>query len=150
MCFNLTSDLELTANLFSAFLLGQIMRLDTISGRLDEQVRLATIATVTIATVTIATEIIMTTIYIRKWLKIFPTQLLSTQFLWGFLGSLTLMLMLANFPNSKWWKKPGKWLKPWQMGTHPRVLSESYPMNTNMTGFQWFSEVSASLCFGRK
>ena len=26
------------------------------------------------------------------------------------------------------------------MGTHLRVLSESYPMNTNMTGFRWFSE----------
>ena len=25
------------------------------------------------------------------------------------------------------------------MGTHPRVLSESYPMNTNMTEFRWFS-----------
>ena len=25
------------------------------------------------------------------------------------------------------------------MGTHLRVLSESYPMNTNMIGFRWFS-----------
>ena len=24
------------------------------------------------------------------------------------------------------------------MGTHLRVLSESYPMNTNMSGFRWF------------
>ena len=24
------------------------------------------------------------------------------------------------------------------MGTHLRVLSESYPLNTNMTGFRWF------------
>ena len=24
------------------------------------------------------------------------------------------------------------------MGTHLRVLSESYPMNTNMTGFIWY------------
>ena len=37
----------------------------------------------------------------------------------------------------KTWKKL---LKPWQMGTHLRVLSESYPMNTNMTGFRWFSK----------
>ena len=29
-----------------------------------------------------------------------------------------------------------KWLKPWLMGTHLKVLSESYPMNTNMTGFR--------------
>ena len=28
----------------------------------------------------------------------------------------------------------GKWLKPWHIGTSLRVLSESYPMNTNMTG----------------
>ena len=26
------------------------------------------------------------------------------------------------------------------MGTHLRVLSKSYPMNTNMTGFGWFSK----------
>ena len=36
------------------------------------------------------------------------------------------------------------------MGTHLRVLSESYPMNTNMIGFRWFSRIFASLCFGRK
>ena len=29
------------------------------------------------------------------------------------------------------------------MGTILRVLSESYPMNTNMTGFKWFLKVSA-------
>ena len=28
----------------------------------------------------------------------------------------------------------------WHMGTHLRVLAESYPMNTNMTGFRWFSK----------
>ena len=27
------------------------------------------------------------------------------------------------------------------MGTHQRVLSESYPMNTNMTGLRWFSNL---------
>ena len=32
-------------------------------------------------------------------------------------------------------------LNPWQMGTHFTVLSESYPMNTNMTGFRWFSKI---------
>ena len=63
---------------------------------------------------------------------------------------LTLMLLVANLANRKWCKKPYKWLKPWQMGTHLRVLSESYLMNTNMTGFGWFSKRLASLCFGRK
>ena len=63
---------------------------------------------------------------------------------------LTLMLLVANLANSKWCKKHVKWLKPWQMGIHLRVVSESYPMNTNMTGFRWFSKIFASLCFGRK
>ena len=33
------------------------------------------------------------------------------------------------------------------MGTHTylSVLNESYPMNTEMTGFRWFSKVFASL-----
>ena len=35
--------------------------------------------------------------------------------------------------------------KPWHIGTHLRVLSESYPMDTNMTGFRWFSKIFASL-----
>ena len=26
------------------------------------------------------------------------------------------------------------------MGTHMRVLNKSYPMNTNMIGFRWFSK----------
>ena len=33
-------------------------------------------------------------------------------------------------------QKPEKGLKPWRMGIHLRSLSKSYPMNTNMTGFQ--------------
>ena len=33
-------------------------------------------------------------------------------------------------------QKNKKILKPWQMGTHLRALSESYPMSTNMTGFR--------------
>ena len=36
------------------------------------------------------------------------------------------------------------------MGNHLRVLSESYLMSTNMTGFRWFLKIFASLCFGRK
>ena len=34
--------------------------------------------------------------------------------------------------------KAGKWLKPWQIGTHLRVLRESFPVNTNMTGLDGF------------
>ena len=35
-------------------------------------------------------------------------------------------------------------------GTHLRVLSETYPMNTNMTGFRLLTKIFASFCFGRK
>ena len=38
----------------------------------------------------------------------------------------------------------------WQMGTHLRVLSDSFPMNTSMTGFRLFSASFAFLCFGGK
>ena len=48
---------------------------------------------------------------------------------------------------TKWCDKTGKWLKPWQIGTQPRVLSESYLINITMTGFRWFSKLFASLCF---
>ena len=48
------------------------------------------------------------------------------------------MLLVANLANTKSCKKPEKWLKPRHMGTHLRVLSESYPMNTNMTVFRCF------------
>ena len=51
---------------------------------------------------------------------------------------LTLMLLVANLVNMKWWQKAEKWLKPWQMGTHLRVLSETIPMNTSMTGLRCF------------
>ena len=33
-----------------------------------------------------------------------------------------LMLVVANLANTKWCKKPEKWLKPWQMGTHRRAI----------------------------
>ena len=56
-------------------------------------------------------------------------------------SSFTLMLLVANLAIIKWCKIPEKWLKPWHMGTHLRVLSESYPMNINMIGFRWFSKV---------
>ena len=38
-------------------------------------------------------------------------------------------------------------MKPWLMGTHLRVLGESFQMNTNMTGFIWLSKIFAFLCF---
>ena len=60
------------------------------------------------------------------------------------------MLLIATLANTKLCKNPEKLLKPWQMGTHLRVLSESYPKNTNMTGFRWFSTIFESLFFGRK
>ena len=37
-------------------------------------------------------------------------------------------------------KKPGKWLKPLHMGTHLKVLSESFPMNTIWQGFDEFQK----------
>ena len=56
-------------------------------------------------------------------------------------GTSTLMLLLAYFYNTKWCKKKAeKWLKLWHMATHLRVFAVSYPMNTNITGFRWFSK----------
>ena len=54
------------------------------------------------------------------------------------------MLLAANLANTKWWKNPEEWLKLWRIGTHLRVLSRSYLMNTNMIGFRWFSKIFAS------
>ena len=51
------------------------------------------------------------------------------------------MLVVANLANTKLGKKPEKSLKPWHIGTHMKVLSESYQVNTNMTGFRWFSKI---------
>ena len=45
-------------------------------------------------------------------------------------NGLTLMLLMGNCVNRKLYKKTEKHLKPWHKGTHLRVLSESYPMNT--------------------
>ena len=59
----------------------------------------------------------------------------------------TLMVLVANLTNIKYCKILDKSLKPWHMGTHLRVLSESYPMNTNMTWLRWVSKIFASLCF---
>ena len=57
------------------------------------------------------------------------------------------MLLVANLANAKWCKNPEKWLKHCHMGTHLRVLSESYLMSTNMTGFGCFTKIFASLRF---
>ena len=49
--------------------------------------------------------------------------------------ALTLMLLVASLGDTHWCKrKAEKVLKPWYL----RVLSEGYPMDTNMTGYRWF------------
>ena len=47
---------------------------------------------------------------------------------------ITLMLLLTNWPIQYDAKTLKKWLKPLHMGTHLRVLSESFQMNTQMIG----------------
>ena len=42
------------------------------------------------------------------------------------------MLLVANFAD----RKITEPLAGWHVGTHQKVLGESYPMNTNMTGFR--------------
>ena len=62
-----------------------------------------------------------------------------------------MVFFLKKVPSGsydKLCKKPEKLLKPWQTGTHIIVISKSYLMNTNMTGFLYFSKIFASLCFG--
>ena len=59
---------------------------------------------------------------------------------------LTLMLVVANLANTEWCKIAEKWLKPWHMDTHLEAFSESYPMNTNKTGFIVFEKLCI-LCF---
>ena len=61
---------------------------------------------------------------------------------------LTLILLVADLAYMKLCENPEKWPKPWQMGTHLRVLGEIFQMNTNMTGFGWFSNVFAFLFHG--
>ena len=80
----------------------------------------------------------------------------STTFRQKFLGKTTLplMLLVANLANTIWCKRPKQWLKPWRLGTHQRVLSKSYPMNTNMTGYRCFFKYlraldESSLSIGR-
>ena len=44
-------------------------------------------------------------------------------------------------------KEPWKMTKTLAHGYSSK--RESFPMNTNMTGFRWFSKIFASLCFGQ-
>ena len=53
--------------------------------------------------------------------------------------NLFITLLVANLANTKWCKNSEKSLKPWQMVTDLRVLIKSFHMNTNLTGFGWFS-----------
>ena len=71
---------------------------------------------------------------------------------------ISTFLLIQIWSICCWWlifsiqndaKKTEKLLHPWHMGTHLRGLGENCPMNTNMTGFRWFSKIFASLCFGR-
>ena len=48
------------------------------------------------------------------------------------------MLLMANLANTKRCKETEKSLKSWHVGTHVRVLSESFPMNTSMAGLVGF------------
>ena len=83
---------------------------------------------------------IVTTTYLQILIFMLPLHCPST---------LTLMLLVAYLANTKWCRRPEKLLKPWHMGTHPRVPSESSPINTNMTGFRWFLKIYVFLCFGQ-
>ena len=56
--------------------------------------------------------------------------------------NLILMLLLANLANTRWCKEPETWAHGYS--------SESFPMNTNMTGFRCFLRIFESLCFGWK
>ena len=47
--------------------------------------------------------------------------------------ALTLLLLISNLVNMKWWQKSEKSLKPWKMGNHLIVLSESFQMNAHRT-----------------
>ena len=90
-----------------------------------------------------------------KWVHIWEYSARAIQWITAWQGldgfqkslhtSLTHMQLVANLANTKWCKKPVKWLKPWHMGTHLRELSEGYPINTNMTRFRWLSTIFAYL-----
>ena len=71
----------------------------------------------------------------------------TSQYLWVTIlwsRKLTLVLLATNSANEIM-QNHEKYL-----GTHLKVLSESYPMRTSMAGFRCFSKFFASLCIGRK
>ena len=70
--------------------------------------------------------------YTWTWIKVWKRKNRSSETI---IFPLTLILLVA---------KTWKWLKPWHMGTYLRVLNESYPMNTNVTGLRWLSKIFAS------
>ena len=49
-------------------------------------------------------------------------------------SGLTLMLLVTNLAKTKGCKNPGKKTLP-----HGYMLTESYPININTTGYRWFS-----------
>ena len=62
-----------------------------------------------------------------EWSKVIVAKLMRAV-------QLTLILLVANLAKTKSCKKTLK--KTETLGPHPRVLRESYPENTNMTGFR--------------
>ena len=61
------------------------------------------------------------------------------------------MLLVAYLANTKMMQKNTEIMtETLAHGTHLRVLRESHPVNTNMTGSRWFSKIFVSLRFGRK
>ena len=92
----------------------------------------------------------------HEWIKICQSPVHKLAHMYLPLSSirvLNLMLLvndMSYMTNTKCCKTvPEKWLIPWHMVTHLRLLSESYPINTDMTGFRWFSKIFVFLCFGR-
>ena len=57
-----------------------------------------------------------------------------------------LMLLVTNLANTKRCKETGEGLNTWHMGTYLKLLSESYPLNTNKAGFRWFLKKSLHPC----
>ena len=93
-------------------------------------------------------------VYFKNYYKVFVWVLYPELIWWILLAtfshSLTLLPVVANFVNMKWWKKAEDWLKPWHMGTHLRVLNKSYLMNTNMIGFRWVFKRFCVFVLGKK
>ena len=88
--------------------------------------------------------------------------LLQTSLQWFVTITITSSLPFNVVPHFKplswWWlilpmqndaKKAEKCLKHWHMGTHLRVLSKSYSMNTDMIRYRRLSKILTSLCFER-